>query len=107
VQIGRDHDRSARSVGASWIQACWHIITPQIRPALLACFAILFIHFMKEYAVAIFLFGPDSEVMGTTMLAFWVQGENGSVAALAVLQMAIMVVFMILFRRALGVRTHG
>ncbi|HRO58781.1 MAG TPA: ABC transporter permease subunit, partial [Burkholderiaceae bacterium] len=107
LQIGTDHDRSARSVGATWLQTCLHVLAPQLRPAIFACYAILFIHFIKEYAVAVFLFGPGSEVMGTTMLTFWIQGENGSVAALAVLQMAMIAVFMALFRFGAGVRHHG
>jgi len=107
LQISSDHDRSARSVGANWLQTCVHVLIPQLKPALFACYAILFIHFIKEYAVAVFLFGPGSEVMGTTMLTFWIQGENGSVAALAVLQMAIIAVFMAVFRFAFGVKSHG
>ncbi|SHH67498.1 ABC transporter permease [Pollutimonas bauzanensis] len=107
LQISGDHDRSARSVGASWLQTCLLVLAPQLRPALFACYAILFIHFIKEYAVAVFLFGPGSEVMGTTMLSFWVQGENGSVAALAVIQMAIIAVFMVIFRYLIGVRNYG
>ena len=107
LQISSDHDRSARSVGATWLQTCLYVLTPQLKPALFACYAILFIHFIKEYAVAVFLFGPGSEVMGTTMLTFWIQGENGSVAALAVLQMAMIAVFMAIFRFSAGIRSHG
>lgn len=107
MQISADHDRAARSVGAGWLQGCMDILLPQLRPAVWTCFALLFIHFVKEYAVAVFLFGAGSEVMGTTMLSFWVQGENGAVAALAVLQILMIVVFLFLFRRLTGVKLLG
>ena len=54
-----------------------------MRPALVACFIILFITFFKEYTTAIFLFAPGSEVIGTTLLQAWTQGEVGLVSALA------------------------
>ena len=59
------------------------IVLPLMRPALVACFIILFITFFKEYTTAIFLFAPGSEVIGTTLLQAWTQGEVGLVSALA------------------------
>ncbi|WP_298962147.1 iron ABC transporter permease [uncultured Methylobacterium sp.] len=106
LQITRDHDRSARIVGSSWTRMATAILLPQMRPALAACFILLFVHCVKEYAAAVFLFAPGSEVMGTTMLTFWVQGENGAVAALATLQVAIVVAFMAVLSRLPGVRHH-
>ena len=106
-QIGRELDRSARSVGADWWTTCTRILMGLIRPALLACFAILFIHFLKEYSAAVFLFTPGSEVMGTTMLTFWIQGDTGPVAALAVLQIAITAIFIVVVRRVMGVKIYG
>lgn len=99
LQITRDHDRAARISGAGWTRMATGILLPQMRPALLACFVLLFVHFIKEYAAAVFLFAPGSEVMGTTMLTFWIQGENGAVAALAALQIAIVAVFVLLLGR--------
>lgn len=107
MQIGRDLDRGARSVGADWWTACTSILMGLIKAALLSCFVILFIHFLKEYTAAVFLFTPGSEVMGTTMLTFWVQGDTGPVAALACLQVAITAAMLVLTRRLFGVRIYG
>ncbi|MET0430360.1 MAG: iron ABC transporter permease, partial [Microvirga sp.] len=104
LQVGKELDRAARSVGADWWTTSTRIILPLIRPALLSCFAILFIHFVKEYASAIFLFAPGSEVMGTTMLTFWVQGDVGPVAALALIQVLIISIFVVAARKILGVK---
>jgi iron(III) transport system permease protein len=93
--------------GASWLEAMKSIMVPQLRPALLTGFALLVMHAMKEYAVAVFLFGPGSEVMGTTMLTQWIQGEYGIVSAIAVVQVCLIIAFLIAFRFLVGVRSHG
>lgn len=107
LQVGKDLDRASRTVGADWWRTSLSIIAPIMRPALVSCFAILFIHMVKEYASAVFLFAPGGEVMGTTMLTFWVQGDVGPVAALALLQIAIVSIFVIAARRLLGVSFYG
>ncbi len=67
---------------------------------------------------AVFLFAPGSEVIGTTMLQFWQNGDNGPVAALATIQVGLTFLFVseqvgltFLFvyvaRRLLGVRIYG
>lgn len=48
---------------------------------------------LKEYSPAVFLGSADSKIIGTTMLELWVQGNTGSVAALATLQIAIPAAF--------------
>ena len=107
LQVGRELDRAARISGADWWTTCSKIVLPLLRPALVSCFAILFIYMIKEYASAIFLFAPGGEVLGTTMLTFWVQGDVGPTAALALIQIGIVSVFVLLARRLLGVSFHG
>jgi iron(III) transport system permease protein len=107
LQISQDLDNSARVGGATWLAAAWHIVLPQLRTSLAACFILMVVHFIKEYASVVFLFGPGSEMLGTTMLTFWVQGEQGAVAALAVLQIALIVVFLALFRLIFKVKLYG
>jgi iron(III) transport system permease protein len=67
------------------------VTLPLLRKALVACFLIYFVHFFKEYAAASFLFGPGTEVIGTTMLQLNLMGNLGSVAALSVIQLALTV----------------
>lgn len=107
LQIGPDLDRSARVMGADWWTAVQNVILRLMKPALFTCFALLFIHFFKEYSTAIFLFAPGSEVIGTSLLQFWVQGEMGRVAALSTLQIAMTMVFIYIVRRAFGIRIYG
>lgn len=106
-QIGGDLDASARSVGAGWLRTCRVILLPLLRPAMFSCFALLFILYMREYVTAVFLIAPGSEVIGTTLLQFWENGDNGPVAALATVQIVITVVFVYLARKFLGVKIYG
>lgn len=107
VQIGEEHDRAARMSGASWFEAMRSIITPQLRPALIAAFGLLAMHAVKEYAVAVFLFGPGSEVIGTMMLSQWIQGEYGPVAALATIQILLVLLLLAIFNQLSRGRTDG
>lgn len=89
LQISDELDRAARVSGASWRGVIRHIMFPLLRPALIATYLLLFITFLKEYSVALFLNAPGSEVIGTTMIQVSEQGGMGPVAALAVVQLVI------------------
>jgi iron(III) transport system permease protein len=107
MQVSPDLDRAARVQGADWWTTCRRIILPLMRPALVACYTVVFISFFKEYTTAIFLFAPGSEVIGTALLHLWIQGEAGLVAALAAIQVAVIAVCVAAARAVFGVRLHG
>ena len=104
VQIGQELDKSARSSGADWWTAVTRIILPLLRPAMFSSYVLLFLAFIKEYASAAFLYAPGSEIIGTTMLSFWANGDSGPVAALSVIQVVLIAVFVVFARGAL--RSH-
>ncbi|TKV70555.1 iron ABC transporter permease [Rhizobium sp. AU243] len=107
LQMSQDLDRAARIQGADWWTAVTRIVLPLLQPALIACYVILFIQFFKEYATAIFLFAPGSEVIGTSLLQLWIQGELGQVAALATLQITIVAIAVAVGRAIFGVKLYG
>lgn len=107
MQISQELDQSARTCGADWWTAVRKVILPMLKPAMLGAYVLLFLSFLKEYASAAFLYAPGSEIIGTTMLQFWANGDAGPVAALAVIQIAITVVFVAIARRILGVKAYG
>lgn len=92
-QISHELDQSARASGADWWTSSTRIVMPIIRSAILGAFTLLFVSFMKEYTVALFLQQPGSEIIGTTMLDFWGKGDSGATAALALVQLAITALF--------------
>lgn len=107
AQIGEELDRGARISGADWWTTVTRIILPILKPALFSCYALLFIHFFKEYVTAAFLYQPGSEIIGTTMLQLVAQGDNGPVSALATIQVIITALFVLLARRLLGAKIYG
>jgi iron(III) transport system permease protein len=107
LQISPELDRAARVAGADWWTTSWAVPLRLLKPALFSAFAVLFICFFKDYATAVFLFAPGSEVIGTTLLSFWIQGDTGPVAALAMLQVLLTFLFVYGARFALGVRVYG
>ena len=104
AQIGPDLDRAARVMGASWWQTMTRIVLQLLRPSMLGAYALIFVAFLKEYSTAVFLFGPGTEVLGTSMLRYWVNGDIGPMAALSSLQVAITVLFIALMQGAFRVR---
>ncbi len=92
LQISDELDRAARVSGADWLGVMRHIMLPLLRPALIATYLLIFITFLKEYSVALFLNAPGSEVIGTTMIQVSEQGGMGPVAALAVVQLLIIAI---------------
>jgi iron(III) transport system permease protein len=107
LQISPELDRAARVAGADWWTTSWAVLMRLLKPALFSAFAVLFICFFKDYATAVFLFAPGSEVIGTTLLSFWIQGDAGPVAALAMLQVLLTFLFVYGVRIAFGVRVYG
>lgn len=108
LSVSPELDRAARVSGATWLGVARSILLPLLRPALLSAYVLLLITFLKEYAVALFLFAPGSQVIGTTMIELWRQGNSGPISALATVQLVITFVIIVLSRRLLGVRfTRG
>ena len=93
MQVSTELDNAARSVGADWWRTFSRILVRLIVPAFLSAFVLLFVQMIKEFTPAIFLSTSNTQVFGTMMLQQWLNGDTGSVAALAVIQIAITTVF--------------
>lgn len=89
MQIAGELDNAARVSGADWLKTMFRILGKLLTPALLGAIVLTFVTMLKEYSPAIFLGSAKSNIIGTTMLELWVQGNTGSVAALATIQIVI------------------
>jgi iron(III) transport system permease protein len=107
LRISPELDRAGRVSGATWLRTIVAILVPLLKPALVSGFVLLFISFLKEYSSAIFLFARGSEVIGTTMIELWRQGNSGPVAALATIQLVITFVVLVVSQRLFGAKLHG
>jgi iron(III) transport system permease protein len=93
MQIGEELDQASRVAGADWLRTFVRMLAKLLTPAFGAAIILTFVVMLKEYSPAIFLGSADTNVIGTTMLELWVQGNTGSVAALAALQITITALF--------------
>jgi iron(III) transport system permease protein len=89
LQIDQDMEKAMRVAGGSGTRAVLAVMLPLLRPALVGCFLLYFVSFFKEYAAASFLFGPNTAVVGTTMLQLDMMGNLGPVAALSVITLVL------------------
>lgn len=89
LQLGEDLERAVRVAGGGELRSFIAVTLPLLRPALVGCFLLYFVQFFKEYAAASFLFGPETAVIGTTMLQLDLMGNLGPVAALSVITLVL------------------
>ena len=89
LQLGEDLERAVRVAGGGELRSYMAVTLPLLRPALVGCFLLYFVQFFKEYAAASFLFGPETAVIGTTMLQLDLMGNLGPVAALSVITLVL------------------
>lgn len=106
MRVSNELDRAARVAGASWLRMIRSILVPILFPALMSGYVLLFITFLKEYSSALFLYGPGSEVIGTSLITLGRNGDTGPMAALATIQTAITFVVILMSRRFLGVKLY-
>jgi iron(III) transport system permease protein len=92
AKVSTEFDRAAFASGAGWWTVGRKISLPIVRPAIFTAVALMFITLLSDYDPLVFLQKPGTEVMGVTMLQAWEKGEPGQVAAMAVLQLAIVAV---------------
>ncbi|HEY3684957.1 MAG TPA: iron ABC transporter permease [Streptosporangiaceae bacterium] len=107
MQIGGELDAAARSVGADWWRTFSRVLLRLITPALLASFVLVFVNMIKAFSAAVFLGNADSQVIGTTSLTLWTNGNTGAVAALSCLQIAITAVVVVAAGRLFKVNAHA
>ena len=63
----RSIEQAARSLGAGYFRAVWHVTLPLIRPAILSAAAFAFLASFDEVIVAIFLGGPGATTLPKRM----------------------------------------
>jgi iron(III) transport system permease protein len=99
ARLSPEVDQAASASGAHWRQRVQRVTLPMIKPALLAALVLMFITLLSDYDPLVFLQKPGTEVMGVTMLQAWEKGEPGLVAAMAVVQLALVAVALALATR--------
>jgi iron(III) transport system permease protein len=96
-RVGPELEQIARSAGAGWGQTLRHIVVPLARPSLIGSWLLLFAIALRELGSTIMLYAQGTETVSVAMVTLN-DRDAGAVAALAVLQMALLLVAFWLFQ---------
>jgi iron(III) transport system permease protein len=105
LQIGPELEESARTVGAPPARVLRDVTIPLIRFGLLASWLLVFMIFEREYSTGVYLLGQGTEVIGSMLVSLWGAGAIDQVAALSVINIALVAVGLAVALR-FGVRLH-
>lgn len=86
VQIDRSLEEAATMVGAKWLRLVKEVTLPLIKPGLLAAWILLFIIFIRELAISMFLYSPNNEVLSVLIFNLWYEGNYSVLCALSMIQ---------------------
>ncbi len=105
LQIGPELEESARTAGAAPARVLRDVTIPLIRFGLLASWLLVFMIFEREYSTGVYLLGQGTEVIGSMLVSLWGAGAIDQVAALSVINIALVAVGLAAALR-FGVRLH-
>jgi iron(III) transport system permease protein len=88
-QIDPSLEESARILGASWATTMREVTLPLIRPALFAGWLLVFVPVIQELSASILLFSSESITLAVAVYNLYETGYTEPVAALAIVNMAI------------------
>jgi iron(III) transport system permease protein len=88
-QIDASLEESARVLGASWGCTLREITLPLIRPGLFAGWLLVFVPVIQELSASILLFSSSSITLAVAVYNLYETGYTEPVAALAMVNMAI------------------
>jgi iron(III) transport system permease protein len=97
MAINPELEQSARASGATWGQTMRYVLLPLLKPALIAAWLMLFVIFVRELGSTILLYAQGTETISVALVGL---GERnfGYVAALAVIQLVLLLSAFTLFK---------
>ncbi len=96
VQIHPELEESSRICGAGFWTTLRHVVLPLARPGVASAMILLFVLSFRELATALFLYTSDTQLFSLAMFDMWQRGSTGLVAAMALVQTAILLVVVLL-----------
>jgi iron(III) transport system permease protein len=106
LQISPDLEEAGSVAGGSSLRVSKDITLPLLRGGLVACWALIFITFTREYSTAVYLLSSGNEVIGALLVSLWVTGAVDVSTALATVNLAF-IGLGIMLMLILGTRKHG
>jgi iron(III) transport system permease protein len=98
LSLNPELEQSARASGASWLQTMWMVMLPLLRPAIVAAWLMLFVIFIRELGATILLYASGTETISVALVQLS-ERSFGYVAALAIVQIGLLLGAFALFKR--------
>ena len=105
-QIGPELEEAARISGARPAQVHRDVTVPLLRYGLVAAWLLIFMTFCREYSTGVYLLGPNTEVIGSTIVSLFGGGSLDMIAALSLINVVLIGLGVATALR-LGVRLHA
>jgi iron(III) transport system permease protein len=102
-QIDPSLEQSARILGASWAETMRDITLPMIRSTLFAGWILIFVPAIQELSASILLFSGKSITIAVAVYNLYENGSIEAVAALALINVAIIAVAILIANRIGGI----
>jgi iron(III) transport system permease protein len=97
LAINPELEQSARASGATWLQTMRYVLLPLLMPAIVAAWLMLFVIFIRELGATILLYAQGTETISVALVVLS-ERSSGFVAALAVIQLLLLLIAFSLFR---------
>jgi iron(III) transport system permease protein len=99
LALSPELEQSGRVAGLSWLGTMRRIVAPLVAPGMVSAWLLLFVIFIRELPISILLYQSGSEVLSVAIWRF-VENERATrAAALALIQVALLLGAVVLFRR--------
>ena len=94
VQLSAELEESARTLGASWVQAMRRIVFPILSPSLAIGWLLCMITVIRDLSTIILLYGAKSKMLAITFYSYWTSGaiEDAAVIGLFMALVGLMLV---------------
>jgi iron(III) transport system permease protein len=89
VSLGNTYQEAARTSGAGAVRTSVNIVVPLMRSTIGGAGALMFVLLTHEFAASLLVRAPTTQVMGTVLFDYYVNGSYPLVAAIALLMTAI------------------
>jgi iron(III) transport system permease protein len=94
-QIGNELEEAAQVAGATWWRTMRRVLLPLAGPGILSGWIFVLMIAFRELSVTALLVGPESEVLSVVLFRQYGEGTFGTVAALGVLMVTVLLVLIL------------
>ena len=102
LALSPELDQSSRTSGASWATTLRRVTLPLLKPGIVAGWLLLFVIFLREFPISVLLYKGGLEVLSVAVWYFVEHESAVRTAAVAMVQVGLLLVAVVLFRRLAG-----